>query len=136
MNTLWHCMGTQKAEEEAAKVYEEFVESFGVDEGGKDGPGVKTFVRGGTVTPGQAPEGWFLVVHGSMHSQQPAWRDSPRSFSLGPAGRHGPAANPTGNKGMQRQQQRLFWPQLAAPTLLSAWRAPLFNSFWGRGVKT
>ena len=48
----WPCMGAQKAEEEAAKVYEEFVESFGVDEGGKDGPGVKTFVRGGTVTPG------------------------------------------------------------------------------------
>lgn len=41
----------QKEEEEAAKVYEEFVESFaGTDE---ERSSVKTFVRGGTVQPGQ-----------------------------------------------------------------------------------
>ena len=46
------CTETQKADEEAAKVYEEFVESFKGDEGpGKDG-GVKAFVRGGVVAPG------------------------------------------------------------------------------------
>jgi hypothetical protein len=42
----------QKADEEAAKVYEEFVESFkGDDAPGKEG-GVKAFVRGGVVAPG------------------------------------------------------------------------------------
>lgn len=41
----------QKADEEAAKVYEEFVESFKSDETDERG-GVKTFVRGGTVAPG------------------------------------------------------------------------------------
>lgn len=44
--------GAQKADEEAAKVYEEFVESFKGDEApGSDG-GVKAFVRGGVVAPG------------------------------------------------------------------------------------
>jgi hypothetical protein len=44
----------QKADEEAAKVYEEFVESFKGDDGGpgRDGGGVKAFVRGGVVAPG------------------------------------------------------------------------------------
>jgi hypothetical protein len=42
----------QKADEEAAKVYEEFVESFkGDDAPGSEG-GVKAFVRGGVVAPG------------------------------------------------------------------------------------
>lgn len=42
----------RKADEEAAKVYEEFVESFkGDDAPGKEG-GVKAFVRGGVVAPG------------------------------------------------------------------------------------
>lgn len=41
----------QKAEEEAAKVYEEFVESFAAND--EDKSGVKAFVRGGTVLPGQ-----------------------------------------------------------------------------------
>jgi hypothetical protein len=41
----------QRADEEAAKVYEDFVESFKGDDPGRDG-GVKTFVRGGVVAPG------------------------------------------------------------------------------------
>lgn len=42
----------QKADEEAAKVYEEFVESFAGDDGGGRDGGVKAFVRGGIVAPG------------------------------------------------------------------------------------
>lgn len=42
----------QKADEEAAKVYEEFVESFKGDEGGGQDGNVKAFVRGGVVAPG------------------------------------------------------------------------------------
>lgn len=42
----------QKADEEAAKVYEEFVESFAGDDGGGRDGGVKAFVRGGVVAPG------------------------------------------------------------------------------------
>ncbi len=45
------CLLTQKADEEAAAVYEEFVASFQGDEAGRDG-GVKAFVRGGVVAPG------------------------------------------------------------------------------------
>ena len=37
----------QRAEEEAARLYEEFVESFKAD----DVPGGKAFVRGGTINP-------------------------------------------------------------------------------------
>lgn len=43
---------SQKADEEAAKVYEEFVESFKGDEGPGRDSGVKAFVRGGVVAPG------------------------------------------------------------------------------------
>ncbi|CAD7701765.1 unnamed protein product [Ostreobium quekettii] len=39
----------KRADEEAAKLYEEFVESFKADE---EKPGHKTFVRGGTIMPG------------------------------------------------------------------------------------
>lgn len=50
----------QKAEEEAAKVYEEFVESFQANEPqhNRYGPrddGPKPFVRGGVVMPGSKP---------------------------------------------------------------------------------
>ena len=37
---------TQREQEEAAKLYDDFVESFKGDE-----PGTKTFVRGGTINP-------------------------------------------------------------------------------------
>jgi hypothetical protein len=37
----------QRADEEAARLYEEFVESFKAD----DVPGGKAFVRGGTINP-------------------------------------------------------------------------------------
>ncbi len=43
----------QKADEEAAKVYEEFVESFKSENDGGRQP--KQFVRGGTVLPGSKP---------------------------------------------------------------------------------
>jgi hypothetical protein len=52
----------QKAEEEAAKVYEEFVEAFASDDVQKPAPARSTagskqpFVRGGTVMPGQRSE--------------------------------------------------------------------------------
>ncbi|KAF6245152.1 hypothetical protein COO60DRAFT_1467710, partial [Scenedesmus sp. NREL 46B-D3] len=57
-HTELHCTGTsatnlQKADEEAAKVYEEFVESFAAEQA-EDGRGVKAFVRGGTVMPGSS----------------------------------------------------------------------------------
>lgn len=39
----------QRADEEAARLYEEFVESFKVD----DIPGGKAFVRGGTINPNE-----------------------------------------------------------------------------------
>ncbi len=44
--------GLQKADEEAAKVYEEFVESFKTEEPSRKSGG---FVRGGTVLPGSKP---------------------------------------------------------------------------------
>lgn len=68
---------SQKADEEAAKVYEDFVESFKGDEGPKDG-GVKAFVRGGVVAPGSrstdASGGsckdvlttWWFWLHGGL----------------------------------------------------------------------
>lgn len=37
----------QRADEDAARLYEEFVESFKAE----DGPGAKAFVRGGTINP-------------------------------------------------------------------------------------
>lgn len=40
---------TQRADEEAARLYEEFVESFKAD----DVPGGKAFVRGGTINPNE-----------------------------------------------------------------------------------
>ncbi|KAF8062719.1 RRC1 [Scenedesmus sp. PABB004] len=49
----------RRADEEAAKVYEEFVESFKADEPDDrrgSGAGVKAFVRGGVVTPGSRPQ--------------------------------------------------------------------------------
>ena len=45
----------QRADAEAAKLYEEFVESFG--DGGGDGEGgaaPRAFVRGGTIQPGSS----------------------------------------------------------------------------------
>lgn len=39
----------QRADEEAARLYEEFVESFKAD----DTPGGKAFVRGGTINPNE-----------------------------------------------------------------------------------
>lgn len=42
-------LGVQRAEAEAAKVYEEFVDSFA------DAPEEKSFVRGGTIQPGSLP---------------------------------------------------------------------------------
>jgi U2-associated protein SR140 len=43
----------QKADEEAAKIYEEFVESFkSEEEPTRDAPGVKAFVHGGVAMPG------------------------------------------------------------------------------------
>jgi len=48
--TCWH-VNQQRADEEAAKIYEEFVESFKTEEE-EDNRGVKAFVRGGTVQPG------------------------------------------------------------------------------------
>lgn len=50
--TYTHNTTAQKAEEEAAKVYEDFVESFQADEDGGGEPGTKAFVRGGVVAPG------------------------------------------------------------------------------------
>lgn len=44
----------QRENEEAAKLYEEFVESFGASEHQAD-KGPKAFVRGGTIQPGSAP---------------------------------------------------------------------------------
>lgn len=60
----------QRAEEEAAAVYEEFVESFKVDDepGGRGGGGPKAFVRGGVVAPGSsshAPIGARLGARGT-----------------------------------------------------------------------
>ena len=42
----------QRAEEEAAKLYEDFVESFGEKE--EDAAASKSFVRGGTIQPGSS----------------------------------------------------------------------------------
>ncbi|GLJ40910.1 hypothetical protein SUGI_0846280 [Cryptomeria japonica] len=42
----------KRADEEAARLYEEFVESFKAD----DVPGVKAFVRGGTINPDDRSE--------------------------------------------------------------------------------
>lgn len=57
----------RKADEEAAKVYEEFVESFKGDEGPGRDSGVKTFVRGGVVAPGsrshEATGAWECTNH-------------------------------------------------------------------------
>ena len=44
MKVLWFI---QRADEEAARLYEEFVESFKAEEG----PGGKKFVRGGIINP-------------------------------------------------------------------------------------
>ena len=51
----------QRDDEEAAKVYEEFVKDFG---GGDDEPGKKVFVRGGVIQPANlgAPP-LLMVVH-------------------------------------------------------------------------
>jgi hypothetical protein len=64
----------QKADEEAAKVYEEFVESFSSDPT-EDGRGVKAFVRGGTVMPGSsahdgAGEAQCVAFRASLQQQQ------------------------------------------------------------------
>ncbi len=50
---------TQKEEAEAAKLYEEFVESFG-DAKPEESSGPKAFLRGGTIQPGSsaAQAGW------------------------------------------------------------------------------
>ncbi len=42
----------QRADEEAARLYEEFVQSFKAD----DTPGGKAFVRGGTINPSERPK--------------------------------------------------------------------------------
>lgn len=49
----------QKADEETAKLYEDFVESFQAPEPRRPamgGPPIRAFVRGGTVMPGQRPD--------------------------------------------------------------------------------
>ena len=45
----------QKADEETAKLYEEFVESFKSEEDERSAAGAKEFVRGGMVMPGTKP---------------------------------------------------------------------------------
>ena len=57
----------QRDDEEAAKVYEEFVKDFG---GGDDEPGKKVFVRGGVIQPGQS--GSATAAHGSASADKPA----------------------------------------------------------------
>lgn len=42
-----HAFFWQRAEDETARLYQEFVESFSVD----NAPGSKAFVRGGTINP-------------------------------------------------------------------------------------
>ena len=44
----------QRADEESAKLYEEFAASFGTSEAEKQ-PGSSAFVRGGTIQPGSRP---------------------------------------------------------------------------------
>jgi hypothetical protein len=74
----------QRADEEAAKVYEDFVESFKGDDPGRDG-GVKTFVRGGVVAPGSRSHDatgacWRCS---NSHKQQPAAARRQRMLSAG-----------------------------------------------------
>ena len=53
---------TQKEEAEAAKLYEEFVESFG-EAKPEENSGPKAFLRGGTIQPGSsaAQAGWSFA---------------------------------------------------------------------------
>lgn len=45
-------LNLQRAEEETARLYQEFVESFEVD----NTPGSKAFVRGGLINPNEKPK--------------------------------------------------------------------------------
>lgn len=46
------CNSLQRAEDETARLYAEFVESFQ----GDNAPGSKAFVRGGTINPNEKPK--------------------------------------------------------------------------------
>ena len=66
----------QKADEEAAAVYNDFVESFA--EGPQDRPGSRAFVRGEVIQPGQAASaaGQLQCSWTSDCSPSPLWRCS------------------------------------------------------------
>ena len=78
----------QRADAEAAKLYEEFVESFGDGAGdGEGGAAPRAFVRGGTIQPGSsaaaaaaagAPQPNWQAVVSSAALLQLQWRPSSR----------------------------------------------------------
>ena len=63
----------QRADAEAAKVYEEFVDSFAEDTDDK------SFVRGGTIQPGSAPTG--------VHNSDGSFVNSALQHASSPAGK-------------------------------------------------
>jgi hypothetical protein len=111
VNPANSCKLLQKAEEEAAKVYEEFVESFAADEA-EDGRGVKAFVRGGTVMPGssahdgagEARSGFWCasscssITSARQQQQQQQWQCGCVALQGGAADAAAWACNPRGPK--------------------------------------